>query len=419
MAQEEYQNPENNPEEKGGKSLRDEIAAKLDLQGERDQKIRGKGGGRSEKQTPSKGMPGGGAFKRSLSGGGRNVRLRDVTTFCEEAALLLDSGMPLVQSLKNLAARNTHHGMKKMLFDMAQQIESGATFTQAADRYRNVFGVQFISIFKAGEKSGTLVSAIKQVADRGETMLERRHRIISVLLYPAIVIIAAFLVIAFGFSYAMSTFAPLFDEMGVSVPWTMNLLLGAGETLQTGSFWISTLVIVVALGLMYWIGMKLQPVRLVRDRFMVRCPVIGPLIKQSLVARFSRIFATMLIAGVSVPESLKGVREAMQNELARFTISRTMETVREGGRVIPSLKKEKIFPLLAYDMMEVGEETGALGEVFSRLADIYEKKTADDMEIIGKLIQPAIIVVLALVVGFIVIAMFQVYTTLMTHAGVM
>ncbi len=417
-----YNSGNSDAESSGGRakgSLRDEIAARLHEQGAApsgdEKKGREKPGkGPQKKRSVTKNI-----LTANITGPLGRIKLRDVTAFCEELALLLNSGMPLVQSLKKLAERNPSFRMAGVIRNMAEVIESGGTFAGAASKHEDVFGVQFVSMFKAGERSGTLTTAIQRVADRGEIMLERRHRIVSMLTYPVIVVVAAFLVIGFGFSRAMVALGPMLEELGVSVPWTMAMLLNIGESMLTAGFWFRALAFIVALAFLYWAVMKLRPVRLVRDRFLVRCPIIGPLLKQSLVARFSRVFATMLNAGVSVPEALDGVRDVMRNELARLTVARTKAAVQEGGRIVPALEHERIFPLLAYEMMEVGEETGALGDVFARLADIYEKKAADDMEILGKLVQPAVIVTLALVVGFIVIAMFQVYTTLITHAGAM
>lgn len=354
-------------------------------------------------------------LQETLSGVFGTISTRDITTFCEELALLLEAGLPLVPALRTLAERSTNPKLGRMVNDMSNQIEAGATFSEAAESYSQHFGQLFINIFRAGERSGTLVKAIERVAERGERIMETRHRLISVLIYPVIIIIFAIVVICFAFTYTMSTFEPLLRDMGAGIPWTMETLLNVGNRLQSGSFWGGLLLFGLGLAAIYAVGVHFSGFRLVRDRFLIRCPWVKRFVKQGVVANFARVFGTMLRAGVPLPEALQAARNTSKNEVVRLAVDRTQETVKEGGRLVPPLEKEKLFPALAYDMMEVGEETGELDHVFQRIADIYEEKAANDLEILGKLVHPAVIVVLAIIVGFIVLAMFHTYAHLLVH----
>lgn len=355
-------------------------------------------------------------FQESLSGLFGTISTRDITTFCEELALLLEAGLPIVPAMRTLGSRATNPKLANMVSDMADRIETGASFSEAASAYSQHFGDIFINIFRAGERSGTLIKSIERVADRGERVMETRHRLISVLIYPFIVVVFAIAVICFAFTYTMSTFKPLLESLGTGVPWTMATLLEIGDTLRQGSFWFTGALIIVAIVVAYLIGIQFSGFRLLRDRFLIRCPFVQKFVKQGIVANFSRVFATMLRAGVPLPESLQAARNTTRNEVVRLAVDRTQEAVREGGRIVPPLERERIFPALAYDMMDVGEETGELDHVFQRIAEIYEEKAANDLEILGKLVQPAVIVVLALIVGFVVVAMFHTYATLLVEA---
>lgn len=354
-------------------------------------------------------------FEETLSGLFGSISTRDITTFCEELALLLEAGLPLVPALRTLAERCNNPKLGKVINDMSNRIEAGATFSEAASVYSQHFGELFINIFRAGERSGTLVKAIERVAERGERIMETRHRLISVLIYPVIIIIFAIAVICFAFTYTMGTFRPLLADMGATIPWTMQTLLDVGDRLQSGSFWLTLAFFGLGLAAIYVVGVHFSGFRLVRDRFLIRCPWVNRFVKQGVVANFARVFATMLRAGVPLPEALQAARNTTRNEVVRLAVDRTQEAVREGGRIVPPLERENIFPPLAYDMMEVGEETGELDHVFQRIAEIYEKKAANDLEILGKLVHPAVIVVLAIIVGFIVLAMFHTYAQLLVH----
>jgi type IV pilus assembly protein PilC len=386
------------------------------LQKELEKKLGGKRSpGKRSSKSPASHRPSRNRsiLKESLSGLLGQVTIRDVTAFCEELALLLEAGLAVVPALRTLGHRSENHKMRRMIQDMADVIEGGGSFTEAAAKYSNVFGPLFVNIFKAGEKSGTLITAIRRVANKGEQMLQVRHRLVSVLLYPAIVVLVAIGVICFAFSYTMTAIKPVLASIGGEIPFAMQSLLSAGAVIRSGAFWVWVAVVLCGLFAGYFIACQFMAFRLLRDRFVVRCPFIRYFVKQNLAANFSRVFATLLHAGIPLPEALEATRGTVKNELLRLTISRTIEAVREGGRLGPGLEKGNVFPALAYDMIEVGEETGELDHVFERMADIYENKAASDLELLGKLVQPAIIIVLAIIVGYIVFAMFQMYSSLL------
>ncbi len=345
------------------------------------------------------------------------VHVREIASFCEELGLMLAAGMTIVPALRTLAERRHNPSFCRMLRDMADMIESGATFTEAASVYRYQFGKFFISLFHAGERSGTLVNSLQRVAKEGENITHFRYKLTSVLIYPVIVVLVATVVIGFAFSFTMSTFAPLMQTFDVEVPWTMQTLIRIGTAIQSKNFWVTAAGGFLVIFFAYVIANMFSVFRLIRGRILIRLPFIRSYVKQALVVNFSRVFSTMLHAGVPLPEALEATRETTKNEVVRLAIDRTYEAVREGKRVVPPLVREQVFPPLAHDMMMVGEETGSLDTIFSRIADIYEKKFSNDMEILGKILQPAIIVFLAGIVGFIVISLFQTYATLLSDLG--
>ncbi len=403
--------PENDRDEPRGKkdegadALREQLQERM---GNIEKAKKTGGGGKAAQRRPGSGGTKASEGKRSgiLT---RRVRIKDITVFCDEVALLLNAGMPLVPAMRTLAGRASNSGLARMANDMADRVESGASFAEAASAYTHEFGELFIGIFHAGERSGTLVDALRRVADQGDKIMQTRHKLVNALIYPFIVIVVAIGVLSFALSYMMAAFEELIVEMDMTVPWMMQTALRLGEAFRTGGFWLSVVLLIAAVIVVYFIAIQFSGFRLLRDRILIRFPFVQRFVKQSIVANFSRIFSTMLQAGVPLFDSLQAARDTTKNEVVRLAVDRTQKNVREGGRITPPLVGEKIFPPLAYDMIHVGEETGALGDVFERLADIYERKEANDLEILGQFVQPAIVTVLALVVGFIVISLFQTY----------
>ena len=198
--------------------------------------------------------------------------------------------------------------------------------------------------------------------------------------------------------------------MGVEIPWMMRTLLKAGDTLRSPHI-LGTGVAIVVIGLpiLYVIFSRLLVFRLLRDHFMLRFPGIRHFIKQDILANFGRVFSTMLHSGLPIQESLQAAHDTCRNEVARLTIVRVQEAVRRGQRITPTLENSGIFPVLAYDLCAAGEEAGALDRVFTKLGDYYEQKLEAEAQMLPKVVQPLVIVFLALIVGFIVIAFFQMW----------
>jgi type IV pilus assembly protein PilC len=216
------------------------------------------------------------------------------------------------------------------------------------------------------------------------------------------VIGVVFGVLAKGFDF--------FTKMDVTIPPMMRALLKIGDTLRNPHFWIGVVIVVVGLPILYAIATRFLVFRLLRDRFLLRCPIVSHFIKEDLLANFGRVFSTMLHSGLPIQESLQAAHDTCRNEVGRLTIVRAQEAVRRGQRLTPTLENGGIFPPLAYDLCAAGEEAGALDRVFSRLGDYYEQKLEAEAQMLAKVVQPLIIIVLALIVGFIVVSFFQMWS---------
>ena len=177
------------------------------------------------------------------------------------------------------------------------------------------------------------------------------------------------------------------------------------------------MIVVAGVIIGYVVAMRFIAFRLLRDRFLVRFPGVRHFVKQGLLVNFARIFSAMLQSGVRMQESLQATRDACGNEILRLTLERVQGAVQRGERITPELERGGVFPPLAYDLCAVAEEAGALDRVLSRLSEVYEEKQATETEMLGKLVQPAIVIVLAFIVGFIIFAFFSMYTSAFAQIG--
>jgi len=341
------------------------------------------------------------------------IRRREIFAFCEELGLLLEYGVPMVKALKTMADRVENPALSRLAMEIGDSVEKGSSFSDAVAPHQRHFPPLVINMFRAGERSGNLTETLHRVASHGERLTAAKYRAVTALVYPALVIVLALIVISFVFSFAAQVFEPVLAAEGAKMPWMMTVLLTIGTWVKTPGFWVVLAVIIVALVILYQLGKRVSSLRLLRDRFLVRCPVVRRIARESMAASFARVVATMLQAGVPLQETLQSSHDTTDNELMRLTISRVQEAVSRGERITPELERAAIFPPVAYDLLSIGEEAGALGRVSERIADIYEEKVAADVAMISRLIQPAVVIILGLTVGFVVVALFSTYATML------
>jgi type IV pilus assembly protein PilC len=338
------------------------------------------------------------------------VKPHEIFSFCSALSLLLECGLPLVKALNVMAGRMDNRTLRRSAAEMAKMVEEGRSFSDAASTYAPYLPGQFIAMVRAGEKTGKLGEMLARIAESGERVLASRRKLITMFIYPVIVIIVAIIVVAVVFGIIAKGFK-YFVELNVDIPWEMKSLLKVGAVLGNVNFWIGVVIVLVGVPILYMIATRFLAFRLLRDRFLLRCPGIKHFVKEDLLANFGRVFSTMLRAGMPIQESLQAAHDTCRNEVGRLTIVRVQEAVRRGQRITPTLENSGIFPVLAYDLCAAGEEAGALDRIFSKLGDYYEQKLQDEAQMLSKIIQPALIILLALIVGFILVAFFHMWSS--------
>jgi len=356
-------------------------------------------------------------LKLTVGGIFRGFRRRAIMAFCQELSLLLECGMPLLKALRSLQARWDNPGFARMIGEIADSVENGRMLSQALEEHKHVFGSSLISMLRAGEKSGKLGQMLARVAEHGEHISAFKERIVGMMIYPILILVAAGGVIALVLNL-LGKLEEFFGEfMEAGLPGPMQFLVNVGRLASGWGFWVTCVIVLVGVIVLWIVAMRIYAFRLLRDRILMRLPMVRHFVKQSALVNFSRVFSTLLHSGVPLPEALDAAHDAAQNEVVRLTIERVEEAVERGERITPSLRHGHVFPTVTYELSDVGEETGTLDRVFQRLADVYENKQRTELDMLGKLIQPAIVLCMAIIVGFIVYAFLATYLQLFQSLG--
>ncbi len=333
--------------------------------------------------------------------------LKPVAIFARQMATMIDAGLPLVQSLTILQRQSEHKGLKKILRDIRQTVESGIPFSDALIKYPNVFDRLFINLVRAGEVSGTLDTVLDRVAIFKEKDLALRGKIRGALTYPTIV-----LVFALGITYfLLTTIVPQFARMikeinpNANLP-ALTIFLDNVSQFLMNQTWLLGLII-GALAVAYHYYYKTDQGRHVIDRFKMKAPVFGNLISKASLASFSRTLSLLIKSGVNIIESLDIVRGTSNNAIVEDALTNAKNAVMQGEQMSqPMAAATDVFPPMVVSMVAIGEETGGLDTMLDKVADYYEREVDEAVDQLTAAIEPIMIIFLGAIVGVIVAGMF-------------
>ncbi len=333
--------------------------------------------------------------------------LKPVAIFARQMATMIDAGLPLVQSLTILQKQSEHKGLKKILRDIRQTVESGIPFSDALIKYPSVFDRLFINLVRAGEVSGTLDTVLDRVAIFKEKDLALRGKIRGALTYPTIV-----LVFALGVTYfLLTTIVPQFAKMikdvnpNASLP-GITIFLQVVSDFLLNQTWLLGLII-GALAIAYHYYYKTDQGRHVIDRFKMKAPVFGNLISKASLASFSRTLSLLIKSGVNIIEALDITRGASNNAIVEDALTNAKNAVMQGEQMSqPMAAAVDVFPPMVTSMVSIGEETGGLDTMLDKVADYYEREVDEAVDQLTAAIEPIMIIFLGAIVGVIVAGMF-------------
>lgn len=333
----------------------------------------------------------------------RKIRTKDLTIFTEQLASLIKSKVPILEAMRILHEQAENANLKKIISYIQSEIRGGKTLSQSLSKYSQVFPVLYINMIKSGEVAGVLDKTLMRLADFRNKEEEVREKVISALAYPIFVIIIGIATVFILFSFVIPRMASLFNEIGQTLPLPTRILLSLSYCVRNYWYWIFAVIAFIILIIRR--SMAREKDKIIFDRFKLKLPLVGDFIKKSLIARFSRTFALLLANGIPIFQAIKITIPTLDNEVFKAELETVHKNIIDGMLLEQSMKKSKWFPPFMTNMLAVGEKGGNLENALLEVANFYEREVDKKTKIITSLLEPAIILVTGLMVGFVVFAM--------------
>jgi type IV pilus assembly protein PilC len=337
---------------------------------------------------------------------GNRVKSADLTIMTRQLSTMVSSGMTILRALYVLEAQTESDALKETLVVVRKDVEAGLPLSDALERHPKVFDPLFVAMTRAGETGGVLDSALIRVADQLEKAEALRRQVKSAMTYPTVIITFAMVVVLALVTFLVPVFAGIFKEFGGELPLITRVTVGASDFVK--GFWY--LIIVGTAGSIFGFRkFKKSPRgREILQRAMLKAPMkIGDIVQKVALARWSRTFSALITAGVPLLAALDIVGKTAGNVVVEQAMDKVVESVKSGGTIAGPLKESPVFPSMVGHMVGVGEETGALDAMLSKIADFYEDQVAAAVKSLTAIIEPIMIIVVGAIVGFIVIAMYM------------
>ena len=366
-----------------------------------------KGKGKAAPKPAAKGKgkgKGGININLAIPGFGGKVKPKVLTTFTRQLATLVDAGLPLLRGLRVLEKQERSPVLKKILGELATSIEGGSTFSEALAQHPKTFNKLFVNMVKAGELGGVLEVVLKRLAEFSEKAQKIKAKVKAALFYPSAVMIVAVGIMVLLLTFVVPKFKEVFSGMGVKMPGFTLFVLALSDTIKNNI--VATLGAIAVVVILFLLFIKTKFGRRLWDKFQLIMPAFGPVISKVAISRFTRTLGTLVSSGVPILQALTIVRETAGNVIIANAVTKIHESVKEGETITAPMEGSGVFPPMVVSMVDVGEQTGALPEMLLRIADDYDEQVDNAVAAMTSLLEPIMIVFLAVIVGSIVIAMF-------------
>ncbi len=333
------------------------------------------------------------------------ARGREVTAFLRQLIMMLEAGTPILKSLHAIAARSHRASVRGLVSDITQFVEAGNPLWQAFERHPRYFSPVFVNLVKASEASGTLVTVLKRLVSYREHRDLLRKRVQAAMIYPVVLLLACFGVILLIAKVVVPQFEQLFNKLDVTLPRYSQMFIATTNFI--GSWWWLMIALLIALLVVYKIWVRGPLARLRVDRWKLRIPVIGPILRNYAVAEFTRSLSLLLRSGLSMMVTLDLVRSAVHNQAMAHTVQNVRNSVEQGlGMEAPLRDASDVVPPLVTDMLVTGEESGSLDDIAEQLADTHEEEVNIAVGALGEALQPLVTIIIGVVVIMLALALF-------------
>lgn len=333
----------------------------------------------------------------------RRVSGKDLALFARQFATMVNAGLPVVQCVRVLARQSGNQRLARTLERIANDVEAGEGLSEAFHRHGKIFPPVMIHMMAAGEVGGILDETMNRVATQLEKDEMLRQKIRSALVYPSIVMGVAVLVVTFLLTFVVPQFVQVYADMEADLPGPTQLLIMVSGAMRT--YWYLFLLAALAgfFAIKSW--WATDHGAMLRDRLILKIPIAGMMVTKTSIARFGRTLGGLLASGVPILKALAVVENVIGNRVIAAAVRGALEEVREGQTLVVPLRRSGVFPPMVVEMLAVGEETGTMSEMLSKVADFYEEEVQRSAERLSSTLEPLIIVFLAITVGFIVVSM--------------
>jgi type II secretory pathway component PulF len=334
----------------------------------------------------------------------RKPKLQELATFTQQLANLLNSGMPLTVALHSMTHLESKGIPSNVSKDLRQEVMEGRSLSDAMAKQSVIFSDLYINMVRAGEQSGALVQVLRRMAQHFQQFAEVQSKFTSALVYPAMVCVVGTVLVTFFMFFMLPKFMEMFEGFNIPLPLPTRMLMVFSHAIT--NVWAILGFVAGAAVLAILIGKFRSSEQGKRkiDEWKMKAPIVGKVVKLNLFGQFARVLSTLLQNGVPVLTALKITEQVMPNYLVKEAVAKTREAVTDGKTLAQPLARSKIFPQLMVDLVKIGEETGDVPGALSNLADTYEGELQNGLRVMTNLIEPALIVVMALVVGFLLLS---------------
>jgi type IV pilus assembly protein PilC len=343
--------------------------------------------------------------RKQKYGSGGKVKEKDISLFTRQLATMMKAGVPLLQSFEIVSKGAANPAVARLLTEIKTEVETGSSLAQAFRKYPLYFDALYCNLVAAGEQAGILETLLDRLATYKEKILAIKSKIKSALFYPIAIVVVAFIITAVIMIFVIPAFKEVFTNFGADLPAPTLFVMAISDWFVAYWYIIFPVIIGAVIGFLEaW--KRSLPVQIFMDRLMLRLPVFGDLVLKSTIARWTRTMSTMFAAGVPLVEALDSVGGASGNYVYLMATKQIQKEVSTGTALTLAMQNSGVFPNMVLQMCSIGEETGALDAMLSKVADFYEAEVDDAVEALSSLMEPMIMVVLGTLIGGMVIAMY-------------
>lgn len=332
------------------------------------------------------------------------LKTKQLVVMTRQLSVLIDAGLPLLRCLNVLIAQQKPCKLRDILREIASDIQSGSTFSEALAKHPKAFDRLYVNMVRAGEVGGMLETVLSRLAVFMERRQALKRKVTTALIYPVAVIFFATAIVTFLLVKVVPVFAGIFEEFGGGLPAPTQFLVDVGDFVMYR--WWLILVIVSSTVITFKLLSKSHTIKRIIDRVILKVPLAGDLVVKVAVARFARTLGTLITSGVPILQALKITRDTIGNEVIQNAVQKVHDSIKEGETIAAPLEEAKVFPPMVVNMIDVGEETGSLDAMLMKVADIYDAEVEAAVDGMLALMEPVIIICLGGVIGFIVISLY-------------